>query len=415
MFPTIPISRRGQALAAAACLALLTVGCNGKIPTWGELTGQQQQQQPVQPQPTIVQPPPITSSQPAPPDASAIIATFKTTAPQEMSDSLLGTVANLPERREEIEEILAGGSQVTDNGLKQLSALPNLRTLDVLGTKVTNEGVASIAKITSLESLRFTGQQLKDDGAAELAKMPNLRKLYIDNVALSPTGWAAIGRIPSLEVLHVSHSSIGDAAMPLLCEAQNLKEFVLHYSGVSDVGVSYLGKLPHLQKLEISGCSVTGEGLLKAQSGSGLSQLKSLGVWGCPLNERGGQAIAQMKNLEDLNLGHNPSIQDVHAIAIVKGKKELRYLKMHGNPLLTDRTLVAMKGLPKLEFLDMGETRVSDQGLMQLTKMESLKELRVGDTNVSPAGLTKLCEALPLLVVPGFRGQGGAVPTWSLE
>lgn len=415
MIPMTPTARSRLALAAATWLVTLSMGCNGKVPTWGELTGQQQQQQPVAPQPTIIQPPPVTSSQPAPPDAGTVIATFKTTAAPEMSDALLGSVANLPERREEIEEILAGGSQVSDQGLKVLTALPNLRTLDVQGTKVTNEGVASIAKITSLESLRFTGQQLKDDGAAELANMPNLRKLYIDNVVLSPTGWAAIGRIPSLEVLHIGHSSISDAAMPLLCEAQNLKELMLHHSPVSDVGISYIGKLPNLQKLEIAACSIGGEGLLKAQTGSGLSQLKSLGVWGCRLNERGGQAIAQMKNLEDLNLGNNPTIQDVHLIAILKGKKELRYLKIYENPLLTDRTLVAVKALPKLEYLDMGDAGITDLGLAQLTKMDSLKELRVAKTKVTPAGLAKLCEALPLLVVPGFRGEGKSIPTWSVE
>jgi hypothetical protein len=108
-------------------------------------------------------------------------------------------------------------------------------------------------------------------------------------------------------------------------------------------------------------------------------------------------ALAGMKNLQLLDLSHNPTVSDA-SVAVLSGLKNLRYLdltntKVTGTGLkdradmvnlyqltlndcpMTDDTLAAIPRFPKLEELLLGRTRVTDKGLMTLVGWHSLRRV----------------------------------------
>ena len=378
----------------------LPLGCQGKVPTWGELTGTATTDPNQQPLPTPSQ---ITTSSPTPvppPSSQEIIAKFRTTPSHAIDDGLLASLKSLPDRREEITEIDARGGSISNQGLEGLSALTALQKLDVSNTRVDNAALEAISQVSSLEELRFDGPKLQDSGALNLAKLPNLKRLFINNVNLSPTGWAGLGQIPALEVLHISYSNLNDTTFPLLCEAETLQEILLDRSPVGDVGISHLGKLPNLQVIDISQCPVGGAGLLKATQGKGLNAMRSLTVWGCPLNDQGGLAVAALKDLEVLNLGNLPTMQDRHLTAMLRGHTQLKKLSINMNVLLTNQAMIAIKALPNLEHLNIeGDRNIDDRGLAQLKSSKNLRELLLSGTSCTPAGAMQLREFLPLVQI----------------
>ncbi len=64
-------------------------------------------------------------------------------------------------------------------------------------------------------------------------------------------------------------------------------------------------------------------------------------------------------------------------------------------PQVTDADLENLRGMTKLEYLDLSGTQVSDAGLERLRGMTQLEELYLYGTEVSDAGAEKLRQALP--------------------
>ncbi|HRQ90957.1 MAG TPA: ribonuclease inhibitor, partial [Bacteroidia bacterium] len=65
------------------------------------------------------------------------------------------------------------------------------------------------------------------------------------------------------------------------------------------------------------------------------------------------------------------------------------------NTGITDAGLDALKGLERLEYLNLYGTQVSDAGLQKLAGLKNLKKLFVWQTKATDAGAAKLAAAIP--------------------
>lgn len=85
---------------------------------------------------------------------------------------------------------------VTDEELRVLEGLTNLRSLGLYGSRVTDKGAETIAKLTTLRELELSQSRITDVGLAKLATLPNLEKLFIRNVGdgVTDEGAAAFER-----------------------------------------------------------------------------------------------------------------------------------------------------------------------------------------------------------------------------
>ena len=79
-----------------------------------------------------------------------------------------------------------GGTRVTDNGLTQLVALPNLTRLHLERTAITDAGLASLAALPNLEYLNLYGDDITDAGAEQLRQFPKLKQVYLWQTKVTP-------------------------------------------------------------------------------------------------------------------------------------------------------------------------------------------------------------------------------------
>ena len=79
-------------------------------------------------------------------------------------------------------------TKVTDDGLKDLEGLSNLRRLHLENTKVSDAGLAHLKGLSNLEYLNLYGTQVTDAGLAELAGLKNLKSLYLWQTKVTPAG-----------------------------------------------------------------------------------------------------------------------------------------------------------------------------------------------------------------------------------
>ena len=96
---------------------------------------------------------------------------------------------------------------------------------------------------------------------------------------------------------------------------------------------------------------------------------------------------------EELDLS-GPETTDEVLAEKLKGLTKLEVLDL-ANTKITDAGLVHLKGLTKLEGLNLWGTQVTDAGLEHLKGFSNLEEVYLSGTQVTDARVQSLREALP--------------------
>jgi hypothetical protein len=94
-----------------------------------------------------------------------------------------------------------------------------------------------------------------------------------------------------------------------------------------------------------------------------------------------------LSKLQDLNL-YSSNIGD-NSLQVMKSFPNLRRLPM-GQTKVTDAGLVHLKGLKQLEYVGLRANKITDAGLAQLRHLTNLTGLYLGETKVTDAGLVHL-------------------------
>jgi internalin A len=86
---------------------------------------------------------------------------------------------------------------------EHLAAFPDLGTLDLMGSQVSNVGIASLPILPSLKVLRLSGTSVTDGLADILPKFPLLAEIWLEKTAVTDLGIAEIKRqCPACAVKH---------------------------------------------------------------------------------------------------------------------------------------------------------------------------------------------------------------------
>lgn len=84
-------------------------------------------------------------------------------------------------------------TKVSDEGLARLAKFPHLRRLNLANTSIGDAGLAHLSGLAQLEYLNLYGTQVGDAGLSHLATLPRLEKLYLWQTAVTEAGAKALG------------------------------------------------------------------------------------------------------------------------------------------------------------------------------------------------------------------------------
>lgn len=150
-----------------------------------------------------------------------------------------GQILELPDELRLSVIYLRGIPDLRANEISQLNELKNLRTLDVSSANFTDEHLAALHLLPELTTLRLAQTKVTNASAKRLETFSTLK------------------------VLDVRATQIGDDAMPAISRLGDLKILHLGETSLTDVGFAHLsGKLRNLLSLSVSGTSLSDECLL---------------------------------------------------------------------------------------------------------------------------------------------------------
>lgn len=368
--------------AFLSAVVMVSLGCE-KVPTFQELTGQQQNQT-ANSTPSsvpavegkITQPSPVAEvPKPTPIDPTKFLLDFTSKPPETITDADLNTLANLESGRDQIQSLNLTRASVSDEGLQNLTKLPELNQLD----------------------LTFTG--IEGRGIAALQNCVKLKKLSLSNaLRMTSEGWDAVSKLPQLEVLDVSSTNaISDAEVAKFIALPNLRELNLSRSQVTDAVFQSLAEMENLEVLKIER-----NGLLKGHGLQAYTRtkpiLREIHASGTVLEAGGLRHIKSIPSLDFLDIS-NSSLDD-RKFAELKGANKLVHLKI-GQNFLTNAGMQTVLTMSKLKILDLeGMNTINDPGLGILAKKAGLQTLNAKAVPFSPQAIQafqkihKNCEVL---------------------
>jgi hypothetical protein len=149
---------------------------------------------------------------------------------------------------------ITGGTALTDAGLRVVTSLPALTSLDLTWcSKLTGEGLRVVSSLPALTSLNLRGcfnycrSEVADEGVRAVSNIPALTSLNLSfSREMSDEALRSLSNLPALKSLDLSW-----------CEK------------VTDVGVRTLSNLPALKSLDLRGCfcrNVTAAGVQALRS-----------------------------------------------------------------------------------------------------------------------------------------------------
>lgn len=107
--------------------------------------------------------------------------------------------------------------------------------------QVTDAQVALLAPVADqIYELNLAGTKVTDEGLAVLARMKNLHRLHLERTGVTDAGLANLTDLPSLEYLNLYGTSVTDDGLQQLKALKSLKELFLWQSKVTDAGAQRL-------------------------------------------------------------------------------------------------------------------------------------------------------------------------------
>ncbi len=276
-----------------------------------------------------------------------------------------------------------------DSDLKKLANFPDLESIDLAYTKVTDEGLSLLKTLKKVRSLSlFYAENVTDTGIAHLKHWKRLEQLNVRGTKVTSTLFEHLANMLSLRSLDVGFSRVNDDNFERLGELPNLERFSLGGNKMSGTALPLLKLLPNLRELSVGGHQRTDSGLwsinvtdFNVSNIAELNGLKMLDLSGTAISDLGVAQLSRLKKLETLDLSRT-KLTDKGVTALAK-IQSLRHLKLAQSSSIDDSALIAFQTFENLEVLELQETKITYEGLMRFSPKPILKKLFIGGAELT--------------------------------
>jgi hypothetical protein len=120
---------------------------------------------------------------------------------------------------DDFDHVSAGGTRITDAGLRHLRGLRGLHLLYLPDTHVGDDGLAHLAGLRELKALSLSGTRVTDAGLLHLQGMQRLEWLSLSRTRVTDAGVVHLKRLPRLRAVHVYGTGITESGIAELRSA----------------------------------------------------------------------------------------------------------------------------------------------------------------------------------------------------
>jgi hypothetical protein len=149
-------------------------------------------------------------------------------------------------------------SNVTSDGVAALSGMQNLQTLSVGTPGVDGSVLESLRDLPQLKMLQLIGMDITDEQMANVNRFPNLTSLCVTSSRVTDEALAEVlAGLPDLRHLCLSGTQVTGKCLPYIASLSQLEQLQLNHTEINDEDVEVLADLPKLRVLGLENTEVT--------------------------------------------------------------------------------------------------------------------------------------------------------------
>lgn len=273
-----------------------------------------------------------------------------------------------------LKELSLERTSMSDMGMTYLADLTRLESLELrYCERITDVGLYSLEKMTSMRILDLGGNQIRGDGLEPLQGMKNLEQLNLGQNALESHFLYFLTPFTKMKSLRLQAVQIRPSdfrfleRMPLL-EHLELK---IRFHLTDDV-MWYLRDKKHLKSLNVQECGMLTDKWLDVLRG--MPSLEHLTLKEFAISEKGLKRIAALPSLRTLTLWRHGLLPE--NLRCLEGANQLERLCIDGPHLRDGTCWKYLPYLPRLKYADVLRI-ISDDDCEYLRQVPLLQELQV--------------------------------------
>jgi len=247
-------------------------------------------------------------------------------------------------------------------------------------THVAERVLEPLSRLTGLQMLCLSGTGVTS--MEQLRKLRSLKALKLQEGRTTVRGLAVLRDLPALEYLDLDTGPT-DVDLKYIGQLPNLRWLRIRTGKIYGPGLAELANLPCLERLCLWGTSPISDRHIKYMEG--LTQLKSLTLWGGTCNSLTDASLAsigKLKNLEELYFIRTIPRFTLAGAARLKDLKNLKKVDFghawsgREGMYYGDEVVRQLTALPNLESIK-GLSYLSSEGMKTLARFRNLKCLHV--------------------------------------
>jgi len=155
------------------------------------------------------------------------------------------------------------GRQLSDRSLEVVGRMRQLRSLSVMGERITDKGVSQLTALSSIRTLFLSSRSITDNSCPKIAQMPALKSLMMSGCSVTDKGAFQIRACRNLRSIDLSRTQVSDKFLSQLKTFPFIEEVYCQSTKISDEGLRRLSRNPPrlLRVLDVSFSSVTRKGI----------------------------------------------------------------------------------------------------------------------------------------------------------
>ena len=212
-----------------------------------------------------------------------------------------------------------------------LEHLPTLAFLGIDGKLCTNEALRHIGKVPELRMLLAQGAVATAAGYQSLSKSQTIEYFWgRDCENFDTLGFRALAAMPALRGFAISCKNVDDDALATLSDFPSLTQFIP--MDFTDAGFRHIGNCANLESLWCMYCRETGDAA--TEHIAGLQKLKHYYAGKTPITDRSLEILSPMHSLERIELWECAALTDM-GIQKLANLPRLKEITIHGSPNVT--------------------------------------------------------------------------------
>ncbi len=224
----------------------------------------------------------------------------------------------------ELRGVMLQCPEVTDAGMAHLTRLRAMELLYLECPQVTSEGFGAVTRLPKLNSLHIEGSFVSDAAVAQLMSPPKLRDLWLRNVTITGDGLSQLPPSP-VRILAFYSVNVTDADLQYLAALPAVEYLTLSGTNVTDAGLAHLAQSRTLSHLGLGGAGFTGKALAQL---SDIPNLTSLGLEAMFIQDKDLSALTALTRLQAISL-HRTLITDA-GLGYLEALPALRHVSLYG-------------------------------------------------------------------------------------